>query len=86
MPNQETDLTVHHEHHKMLPVWFFIGVLLLIFGLIILYAGIKDFYHPAPVMFAHYHASLWGGLLLIILGGAYTIRFLPRRRSRFRIR
>ncbi len=69
-----------HEHHEMLPVWFFIGVLLLIYGIIILTIGIKEFSHPAPVVLAKYHASLWGGILLTVLGSFYTIRFWPRHR------
>ena len=80
MNNEDTDLQVHHEHHEMLPVWFFIGLLLLIYGLIILYVGIRDYSAPSAVVLASYHASLWGGILLILLGGGYTIRFWPRRR------
>ena len=63
----------------MLPVWFFIGVLLLIYGVIILYVGIAEYRHPAPVVLASYHASLWGGILLVILGGGYTFKFWPRK-------
>ena len=77
--NGDTDLQVHHEHHEMLPVWLFIGVLLLVYGVIILYVGIRDYDHPGTVVLAKYHASLWGGILLIVLGGGYTIRFWPRR-------
>ena len=69
-----------HKHREMLPVWFFVGVLLLIYGIIILTIGIEELSHPAPVMLAKYQASLWGGILLTALGGFYTIRFWPRRR------
>ena len=82
MKNEDTDLQVHHEHHEMLPVWFFIGVLLLIYGVIILYVGIRDFSSLGTVVLAKYHASLWGGILLILLGGGYTIRFWPRHRRK----
>jgi len=73
------DLPAHHVHHKMLPVWFFIGVLLLVYGIIILYVGIREFSRPAPVVLASYHASIWGGSILILLGGFYTLRYWPRR-------
>jgi hypothetical protein len=82
MPNGDNDLQVHREHREMLPVWFFIGLLLLAYGLIILYAGIHDYNHPGNVVLANYHASLWGGALLTILGGGYTIRFWPRRKRK----
>ena len=82
MKDADTDLQVHHEHHEMLPVWFFIGVLLLAYGVIILYVGIRDYRSLATVVLAKYHASLWGGIVLILLGGGYTIRFWPRRRRK----
>lgn len=81
MKEKVHDIPVHHEHHKMLPVWFFIGALLLVYGVIILYTGITEYNHPAPVVLANYHAPIWGGILLIVLGGFYTIRFWPRRRK-----
>jgi hypothetical protein len=82
MKDVDTDLQVHHEHHEMLPVWFFIGVLLLAYGVIILYVGIRDYSSLGTVVLAKYHASLWGGMVLILLGGGYTIRFWPRRRRK----
>jgi hypothetical protein len=66
----------------MLPVWFFIGLLLFVYGLIILYVGIRDYNNPPMVVLANYHASLWGGILLIVMGGGYTIHFWPRRRRK----
>jgi hypothetical protein len=79
MKEEFKDIPVRHEHHEMLPVWFFVGVLLLVYGLIILYIGIRDYAHPAPVVLAKYHAPLWGGIVLTLLGGGYTLRFWPRR-------
>jgi hypothetical protein len=71
-----------HKHHEMVPVWFFVGALLLTYGIIILVIGIKEFSHPAPVVLANYHASFWGGILLVILGGFYTVWFWPKRKYR----
>jgi hypothetical protein len=78
MGKQVHDIPVHHRHHRMLPVWFFIGVLLLIYGAIILYVGVTEYANPAPVVLANYHAPIWGGILLILLGGFYTMKFWPR--------
>ena len=82
MDEDRQQTSVHHDHHKMLPVWFFIGVLLLIYGIIILFVGLSEYGHPAPVVLANYHASVWGGVLLLILGAFYTFRFRPRWRRR----
>ena len=70
---------VGHQHHKMLPVWFFVGVLLLVYGLIIFCVSIEDYSQPSSVVLSGLHAGVWGGILLVALGGFYTIKFWPRR-------
>jgi len=71
-----------HHHHQMLSVWLFIGVLLLVYGLIILFISIAEYSHPAPVVLAKDHLNVWAGGLLTAVGGFYTIRFWPRSRRR----
>jgi hypothetical protein len=46
---------------------------------IILWVGLRDYHHPAHVVLSNTHASVWGGLVLILIGGFYTARFWPRR-------
>lgn len=67
-----------HHHHQMLSVWFFIGILLLVYGLIILVVSLLEYSHPAPVVLASYHLNVWAGIVLTLFGGFYTIRFRPR--------
>jgi len=71
-----------HHHHQMLSVWFFIGVLLLIYGLIILTVSLMEYSHPAPVVLAGYHLNVWAGVVLTLFGLFYTIRFRPRPKRR----
>ena len=61
-------------------IWFFIGMLLLIYGVLITGAGIYDLFFPPenPVHMAHLHAAIWWGGLLLVLGLVYTIRFSPK--------
>ena len=60
----------------MLSIWFFIGVLLLVYGVLIVAAGI--FEEPPPELVrADLHANIWWGLLLVVLGIFYSIRFRP---------
>ena len=65
----------------MISIWFFIGVLLLIYGVLILGAGIYDLSNPAahPVVMSDLHAGIWWGALLIALGVVYSLRFRPGR-------
>jgi hypothetical protein len=62
---------------RMLPVWFFVGVLSLIYGTIILVASLLDYSQPTTVVLAQYHAGVYGGIILLLIGGFYTICFWP---------
>ena len=67
----------------MLSIWFFIGVLLLAYGLLICGAGVYELAVPVehPVVMAGLHANIWWGALLIALGAVYTTRFSPKKGS-----
>ena len=69
------------ERRHMLPVWFFIGLLLTIYGVIILITSIVDWSQPSQAILAQYHPGLWGGILLLLIGGFYVLKFRPRRPS-----
>lgn len=66
----------------MISIWFFIGVLLLAYGILILGAGLYELSSPPehPVVLSNLHAGIWWGVLMIILGGIYTFRFSPKRK------
>jgi len=66
----------------MLPIWFFIGVLLTIYGVIILVMALLDFNQTSQAVLAEYHPGLFGGVFLILLGGLYTFWFWPGRRKK----
>jgi hypothetical protein len=63
----------------LISIWFFIGVLLGAYGILILGSGIDDLLRPSenPVKLAHLHAGIWWGALLILLGLIYTLKFAP---------
>ena len=67
------------EDHRIIPVWFFVGVLLLIYGVIILATGIYGFSHPPETVLANLHPAVWWGMLLTALGGFYV--YLPLARK-----
>jgi len=71
------DLMEQPEKHHMLPVWFFIGVILVIYGVMILGQGILEYSDP-PV--ANYHASVWWGIVLAIVGAILFQKFYPRKK------
>jgi hypothetical protein len=62
-------------------IWFFIGVLLVVYGALITGYGIFELAtgQVANVVLASLHAPIWWGALLEALGLFYTIRFRPGR-------
>lgn len=72
------------ESKDSISIWFFIGISLVVNGVLIFGAGIYELTHPPehPVVLYRLHASIWWGALLFVLGAIYCYHFLPRRDSR----
>ena len=67
-------------NRSIIPVWFFVGVLLLVYGLLILASGLVDWSHPPQgVELTKLHAPVWWGGLLVVLGLVYCAKYYPRR-------
>jgi len=61
----------------IIPIWFFVGVLLLVYGVLILGSGLVEWSHPPDTVLSELHAPVWWGELLILLGGIYCYAFRP---------
>jgi FtsH-binding integral membrane protein len=68
------------EKRHMIPVWFFVGVLLLIYGVLILISGLVEWSQPTDLVLANLHAPVWWGALLTVLGIVYCAMFRPGRK------
>ena len=62
-------------------IWFFGGVLFLIYGVIICLEGLWELSHPLvnPPVLNGLHAPIWWGALMGVAGLAYTVKFWPKR-------
>lgn len=71
-------------HGSGIPIWFFIGVLLLVYGLMIFGYGLYELISGtlANVQLAYLHTPVWWGALLTVLGLVYTIKFRPGVKSK----
>ena len=65
-------------HSSGISIWFFIGVLLTVYGTMILGYGLYELTLPQMAV-ANYHASIWWGALLLAVGLFYGLRFRPGR-------
>ncbi len=69
-------------HGSKIPIWFFIGLLLTIYGVMIFGYGIYEAVSgnfPPGVQLAQLHTPLWWGGVLLLLGVLYLIKFRPGR-------
>ncbi len=66
---------------KMISIWFFIGLILTVYGLLILGAGIYNLVVPNKlhVILSNLQAGVWWGALLVVLGVVYILKFRPRK-------
>ena len=66
---------------RTISIWFFIGTLLVIYGVLILGAGIYELSSPpdTTIVLSSMHAGIWWGALMLILGIVYVWLYPPRR-------
>jgi hypothetical protein len=71
----------HAEGKHMIPVWFFVGVLLLIYGILICIQGIWEWSGPPDphLHLSYLHPTFWWSLILIVLGGLFSVKHFPKK-------
>ncbi len=65
-------------------IWFFIGSLLTIYGVIVFIASLPALLNPArqpDVVLPGLHAGIWWGILLLALGIMYVVIFWPWKKD-----
>ncbi len=65
-------------HGHGISIWFFIGLSLLVNGILITGAGIWELIYPPEnrVVLFQYHANVWWGAILLLLGLFIACGFL----------
>jgi hypothetical protein len=66
---------------QQISIWFFIGVLLTIYGVLILGVSIVNMATGTEphVVLSNLHAGVWWGALLLVIGVVYLVQFAPNR-------
>jgi hypothetical protein len=64
---------------EALSIWFFVGMITLLYGLVLVPYGAYAWFghHEAPTVLHNLHPTFWWGLLLLIFGAAYTLKYRP---------
>ncbi len=71
-------------HGSGIAIWFFIGVLLVLYGGMIACYGIYEWMtanYPAGVQLTNLHTPVWWGGVLFLIGVLYVVKFRPGRAS-----
>ena len=71
-------------HGSGIAIWFFIGVLLVVYGGMIALYGVFEWAtgnYPA-VQLAGLHTPVWWGGILLVIGLLYVVKFRPGRTSK----
>lgn len=63
-----------------LPIWFFVGLILLVYGLIVLAGGLLP--QDRPTVLMELRPALWWGGLMTLAGAAFFGGSLALRRKR----
>jgi hypothetical protein len=65
---------MHKDGRKMISIWIFIGLLLIVYGFLIMGQGMWELFVPPakPVVLAELRAGLWWGALVLILGSVFV--------------
>ena len=66
---------------KMISIWFFVGGLLTVYGVLILIAGLSKATAAGgrEVVMQGLHLQIWWGIILLVMGLGYLARFRPGR-------
>lgn len=66
---------------ERISIWWFSGLLLFCYGVVICATGVYELAHPLthPPVLHRLHAPIWWGGLLIAVGLWYLVRFRPRK-------
>ncbi|HUY94077.1 MAG TPA: hypothetical protein VMU71_02220 [Terracidiphilus sp.] len=67
-------------HGSRIAIWFFIGVLLTVYGAMIVVYGCYEWasgVYPPGVQLTNLHTPVWWGGVLLLLGVVYMVKFRP---------
>ncbi|HUI43807.1 MAG TPA: hypothetical protein VL523_17745 [Terriglobia bacterium] len=60
--------------HHMLPVWFFIGVILAVYGVMIFIEGLYELSNPPGTVLESLHSAIWWGALMVVVGIVFAVK------------
>jgi len=64
------------EQKKMRPIWYFVGLVLLTIGVLVLLTGITmlAFGVKSPTALANLHPNIWWGAIMVVAGAVFFFK------------
>jgi hypothetical protein len=64
------------SENNMKPIWYFVGLILLVIGGLILISGIYQLVYPPSktTVLSELHPNLWWGSLMVVFGGGMFLK------------
>jgi FtsH-binding integral membrane protein len=64
------------SEHQMKPIWYFVGLILLVIGGLVFLSGLYQLINPptATTVLAELHPNLWWGVIMIVFGGVMYLK------------
>lgn len=66
---------MNSETRKMKPIWYFVGLMLLAMGAVVVGSGTYRYLNPgtAKTVLADLHPDLWWGAVMIVAGAIFLL-------------
>ena len=69
MSDKQQSDQVSKPDPQPLPIWFFVGLILLAYGLLVILAAVL--YPPGTTVLAHTRPGLWWGAIMLVSGALF---------------
>ena len=67
--------------NNMISVWFFVGILLTVYGFVVFLSGIYHIFNPPDTVAAFLHAGIWWGIIMITGGLIFIKKNMPKKKN-----
>jgi hypothetical protein len=70
------------SEQEMKPIWYFVGLILLVIGVLVFCSGIYQYFNPPLIttVLAETQPNIWWGGIMIVFGGGMYLKMKKQTR------
>jgi len=67
---------MNEKAKKMKPIWYFVGIVLLVMGAVIFLEGVYEIIRnvESKTVLAHLHSNIWWGGIMVVVGAIFILK------------